>query len=264
MQLIERHAVEMEVSADQPSLSVPYLLRDVLDEASAKTALLAGLPATREGLVLQSFRFTSIGALTWDVTAKYGKKKPIEVGDFDFSFDTSGSSTKITQSPYTQIYGDAAPDFEGAIGVRQDQIEGVDKKFKGFTFQVKRKYKFSELPADFILNLYRKTTGVNEDTFVVNYKGQILTFQGGEVQFLGATGQSTGDDELEVVYKFESSPNATNLTIGDITGITKLGFDYLWVLYEDDTSNNFLIRRPRAVYVEGIYDFIVFAELVLE
>lgn len=264
MQLIEHHGVEFEESADQPTLTVPYLLRDVLDEATAKVTLMAALPAVRNGLVLQNFRCSSLGGMVWDVTAKYGKKKPIEVGEFDFSFDTTGGSTKITQSPSTESYGEAPPDFQGAIAVRQDQIEGVDKKFKGFAFQVKRKYKFTELPSDFILGLYRKTTGVNEDTFVINYKGQVLIFQGGEVQFLGATGQSTGDDEIEVLYKFEASPNASNLTIGDITEIIKLGFDYLWVLYEDETSNNFLVRRPKAVYVERIYDFITFAELILE
>ncbi len=264
MQLIERHAVDGEENVDQPTRSVPYLLRGVLDDATAKAALMALLPAMRDSLALQSFRFASLGNLTWDVTAKYGKKKPIEVGEFDFSFDTTGSSTKTTQSKATSIYGTDAPDFEGAIGVRHDQIEGVDQKFKGFAFQVKRKYKFSELSSDYILSLYNKTTGVNSDTFIVSYKGQVITFQAGEVIFWGATGQSTGDDEIEILFKFEASPNASSLSIGGIDNIVKLGWDYLWVLYEDATDNDFLIRRARAVYVERIYDYISFAGLIEE
>ncbi len=56
-------------------------------------------------------------------------------------------------------------------------------------------------------------------------------------------------------YRFAASPNVTGQTIGDITGIDKKGWEYLWVRYEhkkDETANE-LIQRPISVHIERVY-----------
>ncbi|HQL55478.1 MAG TPA: hypothetical protein PLQ87_12285, partial [Phycisphaerae bacterium] len=57
-------------------------------------------------------------------------------------------------------------------------------------------------------------------------------------------------------FRFAASPNVTNLTIGDITGINKKGWEYLWVRYADseDTVAKALVKKPIAVYIERVYD----------
>jgi hypothetical protein len=80
-------------------------------------------------------------------------------------------------------------------------------------------------------------------------------FAAGEVLFLGAVGSQRGYEDWELQYHFAASPNLFNLSVGDITGIAKAGWDYLWVLYEeiDDAATNKLISTPRAAYVEKVY-----------
>ncbi|RLS54091.1 MAG: hypothetical protein DWH91_12750, partial [Planctomycetota bacterium] len=58
-------------------------------------------------------------------------------------------------------------------------------------------------------------------------------------------------------------PNATGLVIGEITGINKEGWEYLWVRYADaeDTTAKVLVKKPIAVYVEQVYPTNSFASL---
>ena len=39
----------------------------------------------------------------------------------------------------------------------------------------------------------------------------------------------------------------------DITGIDKEGWHYMWVVYEDATDENKLIKRPKYVFIEEVY-----------
>lgn len=50
---------------------------------------------------------------------------------------------------------------------------------------------------------------------------------------------------------------------GDITGINKKGWEYLWVRYADaeDTSAKVLVKEPIAAYVEQVYPYGNFAGL---
>jgi hypothetical protein len=80
-------------------------------------------------------------------------------------------------------------------------------------------------------------------------------FAAGEVLFKGASGQQRGEEDWAVTFKFEASPNATGLTVGDITGISKKGWEYLTVLYEDAElgTPKKIVPKPVAVYVNQVY-----------
>jgi len=56
--------------------------------------------------------------------------------------------------------------------------------------------------------------------------------------------------------KLAASPNRTGITVGSIGGISKKGWEYLWVRYADveDTGSNTLVKRPVAAYVEKVYE----------
>lgn len=57
----------------------------------------------------------------------------------------------------------------------------------------------------------------------------------------------------------------TNLKVGDITGINKEGWHYLWTFYEDteDTDAQALVKNPKAAYVEQVHEYGDFAALGL-
>jgi hypothetical protein len=82
-------------------------------------------------------------------------------------------------------------------------------------------------------------------------------FAKGELLFLGASGSKRGKDDWEITYRFAASPNAAGLTLGDITGINKEGWHYLWVRFADDedTTAKALIKKPVAAYVEQVYQY---------
>ena len=88
------------------------------------------------------------------------------------------------------------------------------------------------------------------------------TFEGfaaGEVLFLGLTGTRQGDGDWQLYYKFGRNPNETGLSVGkepgDITGIAKEGWEYLWVLYRpyEDTTRKFLATNPHSAYVAQVF-----------
>ena len=91
---------------------------------------------------------------------------------------------------------------------------------------------------------------------VYTINGTTLTFQAGELLFLGASGGKTqGSGQWSITYRFAAQPNRTNIAIGDITVAAKKGWEYLWVRYQDmeDTAAKAVVKRPLAAYVEQVY-----------
>jgi hypothetical protein len=79
-------------------------------------------------------------------------------------------------------------------------------------------------------------------------------FAQGELLFTGAEFRQSSNGETTVNFKFSASPNRTGLSFGTITGVAKKGHEYLWIDYEAWESGGFVIRRPRGVYVERVYE----------
>ncbi|MBL8747065.1 MAG: hypothetical protein JNK58_12015, partial [Phycisphaerae bacterium] len=98
--------------------------------------------------------------------------------------------------------------------------------------------------------LFALTGKVNSDPF--------REFQAGEVLFLGASGskrEASGGEDWEITFRFAASPNRTGIVVGPITGISKKGWEYLWVRYEDaeDAAAQAIVKRPVGAYVERVY-----------
>lgn len=74
---------------------------------------------------------------------------------------------------------------------------------------------------------------------------------------IGASGTKRGGGDWEINYRFAASPNVTGLAVGDITGIAKKGWEYLWVRYSDseDAVAKALVKKPVAVYIEQVYPY---------
>ena len=252
----ERYIGEFADSDPRESITFHYILDGVTDDSTAKTLLLNSTPATYDGLVrdeceLEPMHIDTVDGIgKWACTVRYVTPE-FEVGDSVFVFDTGGGTQHITQSLDTVGYYGVVgftPSNKGAIGVTPDGVEGVDI--------VVPVYRFSEmhwLSAAFVDAAYRAT--LFDLTGKVN-NASWNGFAAGEVLFEGAAGSKRGTGDWEIAFRFAASPNVTGLAVGDITGIDKKGWEYLWVRYVDgvDAAAKAPIRTPKYAYVEKVYE----------
>lgn len=254
----EKFESRRSTKGDNPSAELVYTVRGTADDLVARSAAENESPANYDGLPRQTVSVEPIGPDHWDATVRYGRSTGggfPQTGESVFAFDTGGGTQHITQSKQTvsshAASGATAPDFNGAIGVTADGVEGVD-----ITVPV---YQFSEthyLPASQVTQGYKST--LFNLTGLVN-NGAWKGFAPGEVLFLGASGSRRGtasDSDWEITFRFAASPNASSISVGPIGGISKKGWEYLWVRYADaeDAGSQAIVKRPVAAYVERVYD----------
>lgn len=252
-------------TTDGKAISRIYIIEGTQSDTEAMAELKAEAPVVYNGLIRRPCRIEPLGLEMWLGEAPYApsgniQMKPLEVGESSFSFDTTGGGTQhITQSILTVArYGkpsETAPNYKGAIGVTEDSVEGVDIGLRSWRWSETHCKSNADVDETYKRALYELTHTVN----VAAFKGHAA----GECLFLGASGSRRGDGDWEIAYNFAGSPNKTGITVGDITGISKQGWDYLWVLYEttEDTDAKQLVKRPKAVYVEMVYDYGDFSAL---
>lgn len=201
----------------------------------------------------------SVGNQYFDCTATYQtllpKASPNSPTPQDYvpgglAWDTTGHTEHITQAFSQVAYGDTEPDFENAINVSGDSVNGLDVVRPGM--------KYSEtwiLPVSiaascaYVSSVYYLTGTVNQNQF--------RCFAPGECLFLGARGQWQGDQPYVVVtYDFEARPNKTIYFSPHPAGVVvdKEGWQYLWIRYAPDVSGQTIMQKPIAVYKATVYE----------
>ncbi len=236
-----------------PSAQLNFIIQGTDDYDQALTQLAADTPAVFDKLPRLTYGIEPITDQLWLGHARYGYQSTQSAGDAVYQFDTGGGSQHITQSLRTvRRYGRSgttAANFMGAIGVTNNSVQGVD-----ITVPV---YSFSEVHYKnnaFVDDSYKVT--LFELTGTVNSK-KFRKFAPGEVLFLGASGTKRGSDDWELSFRFAASPNMSDIVIGDMSGITKAGWEYLWVQYEDQEDSNAqtLVKCPVSVHIEQVYPY---------
>jgi hypothetical protein len=245
------------------SAELRYNVRGTSDDAQARAALRDQTPISfdlyNDGvylLIRDSLTVQPVGNDLWEGIVRYAVGPQPE--DAVFAFDTGGGTQHITQSLATNRYapaGQTAPNFQGAIGVTADGVEGVDITVPVYQFSETHYFANELITPAYKLALFALTGKVSS----VGFRGLAV----GECLFLGAAGAKRGLGDWEITYRFAGSPNVSGLVIGGITGISKKGWEYLWVRYADaqDTAAKALIKKPIAVYVEQVYPYADFSLL---
>ena len=202
---------------------------------------------------------TCVGNSYFDCTAIYQTLIPKfddpanPSGDYipgGISWDTTGHTEHITQALSQTAYGETGPDFENAINVSGDSVNGLDV--------VRPCLKYSEtwiLPLSvaascaYVGAVYRLTGTVNASAF--------RCFSPGECLFLGARGQWQGDQPyVTVTFDFEARPNQDLNFSPNPPGVqfNKKGWEYIWIRYATDVSSDTLVQKPVAVYKAKVYE----------
>lgn len=243
-----------------------YDIQGTDDEGAVQTLLAATAPTSYAGLRLEALDAEPLGGGIWKGHARYARL----VDDSEYTFDTGGGTAHVTQSLATVARygldgGDDPPDFQGAIGVSEDSVEGTDVPVRKFEFSETHQFSDADITGDYKRLLFLMTGRWND----ADFKG----LAAGECLFLGASGSKRGDELWSITFRFAGSENVFGLTIGGttggdpyddpeadpygdavITGIDKLGWDYLWIRYADfeDETGKALVKRPVAAYVERV------------
>ena len=163
------------------------------------------------------------------------------------SFNTTGATTHLNQSLGTRgIYpapGKIAPIYQGAIGVSDSGVEGVDVTVPAFEFSVRKKFEW--VSTAYLLAVVAMTGRTNSTDWSI--------FAPGEALFIGGEGGEDDQNWVDITYHFAARPNQPALSVGAISGISKRGWDYLWVRHDEEVVGDRVLRRPAAAYVEQVY-----------
>jgi len=254
----EKFESRLVTTGQNPSAELRYNVRGTNDDVQARSALAAAAPAGFDlfgtGLVFlprETVTIQPAGDRLWEGIVRYASTP--QTNESVFAFDTGGGTQHIAQSLQTVgaygSLGQPAPNFKGAIGATADSVEGVDITVPVYQFSETHYIDDAYITPAYKGTLFALTGKVNSGPF----KG----FAQGECLFLGASGQKRGSGDWEINYRFAASPNVTGLAVGDIVGINKRGWEYLWVRYadEEDTVAKALVKRPVAAYVEQVYPY---------
>jgi hypothetical protein len=224
------------------------------------------VPRLFRGLVYDSLSWDWKGPQTWEFTATYkhadkvDQNATLDVGEYTFSFDTSGGTVTRKYSLGTTAYGPAGvtvPNYKGLINYDGEDVAGCDITIPQLKFSIRKRQPRASISLAYVHTIHNLTGSTNSQPF--------LGFLRGELLFLGASGQQGTESDPEITYNFAASPNVSGLTIGDITGIAKRGHQYLWAFYgaAEDSSAKRTIKVPYWVLVEDVYPEADFSQLAI-
>lgn len=174
-----------------------------------------------------------------------GEREPKESTEpTRISYSTTNRTKLIKATDTYSFYpaGASTPQFDGAIGVNGDIIEGVEVPDPGEVYT--ETHYVSSASALSVFSTLRGLKG----------KKNSGTFRGlaaGSVLFLGWSASLQANGVYSMDLNFEIEENKTGITIGSVSGIAKDGFDYLWVYFEKevDEDSGIIIQKPKSVYV---------------
>ena len=250
-----------------------YRVRGTATQSEVKAAVASEAPSSWSGKLRRSIHvkpvFVDVGDLDrclWEARVRYAYVVRPETGDNVYTFDTGGGTEHITQSletvrAYSMLGSEHAStdDHKGAIGVDPSgNVQGVDITVPVFNW-TERVY----MSDNYVTRAYRAK--VFELTGRVN-RASFRSFPPGSVLFMGASGSARDDEDWEITFRFAASPNRHNLTVGDMTGIEKRGWEYLWVQFAGDVADQGEswernVMQPIRAYVERVYRYGDFSDL---
>jgi hypothetical protein len=261
--LLELFDGRTEAIAGRLAATIPYAIIGAADEADARATALASIPTTFNGIPRSGITISErVNATTWKAIASY--EQPDSGGGSDtatlentYTFETGGGQQNVKQgySGFSKRYSADDPGtgtvVDSVINFDKDSVNGVDIVIP--QFQWSETYWFSPAVV---------TEGYK--ALVASCSGNIndRAFRGyaaGEVLFLGASGTKQGNGWWQITFKFARERNRINIPIGfsGLTVASKLGWQYLWIRYEDGYTGSgpakHAIKTPVAAYVEDVY-----------
>jgi hypothetical protein len=219
------------------------------DDATVMALIRSGTPgfvSTAGGMVYrQDIKLEHKGRDLFYAMIPYGLGQQ-ETDTTHVTFSTTGGTVHISASKETVgMFPAGAPDNKQLIGVNGEEVQGTDVIIPALKLTVKHRYAIGSATIQFAKHLARLTGKTNSAPF--------LTFDVGEVLYLGAEGEVNPAAEVEITHQFACEENIADMVIGAINGIRKKGWEYAWIRYQDAVDGGRPVQQPQFVYVEQVY-----------
>jgi len=256
----EEYPDSRKMQANPASITLHYWLSGIHDHLTAYYYVIDNTYRQFSDLWRQNISYDPKGNSFFDIEVEYGPLPDCDIGEVSVSFDTTGSTSHITQAKEhidSHVVTGTAPNHNGAINVGKDGPKGVDIVTSQFSWT--ENWTLPVVYASFASAMILKDT-----TGRVNYTS-FRGFGPKQVRFDGASISASSKDPNKAMgsYKFTQSDDTTDAVPAFKTGIRKSGWEYLWAEYEkkEDTDAKRIIQPPVAVYVERVYDVAEFGLL---
>jgi hypothetical protein len=265
MGICERFAKRQVTDSENPTAEIVYQVwndadNTYADEAAAYAALVAlPIPSTYtfpSGKVarLSSIAISDIDEASWDFKVSYSYNAPKEDDEVEFEFNIGIQDVTVTHALATTAYtggGRTAPNFQRGVNISTDgKVQGVSTGLPTFAFSVVKHWALAHISPAYLIAVKGlagkfNNAGFQPDPFP-------SPFAAGTVRFVGAQGKPTGL-KFPISYRFEFQENTTE-AVADITGIAKLGWQYLDIYRRviSDTASSKRVEVPHSVYVHTL------------
>ena len=239
-----------------PSVTLRYTVTGATDENDALSAVAAASPTVFNTMPRSSRSCETVDASTFVVTVTYqpGRFESAATSQVRYEFDTTGGSEQMflalsTIASYAAPGTGTPPDMKSGINVTNDGPQGLSRPVAAYNFSETHTIAAAAMTGAYKATIFELTGKVNNGVF----KG----FAAGEVLFLGARGASNANGDFEITFSFSALPNVTGATFGPFTGVTKKGWDYLWVYSaeEEDATAKRVVKRPVSAYVVQVFAY---------
>lgn len=197
-----------------------------------------------------------VGPEEWDVTVDYTPNPPPvwnstqSVAEWQFSIDEE-TVHRTHALAHVATYPAGADEHDGAVNVNPDgSVDGYDESVSTLTWSETLYLPWSMWGTAYLNQLYAARGCYNSTAFRI--------WEAGEVLLRRVAGRPHGQSHVAINFDFVATPNVTGLTVGDITGIDKLGWDLEWTEYvptSDDDSNSVQVKAVHIERVKYSYEF---------
>jgi len=253
---------EEERAVDSAGITLKWIALFSTDHAAVYVATLIVAPPSFEGYRRQKVRCEPQTGGVWMCTVEYGfsaetqteDPEPPETPDEskplgpDYAIDITAAQVHINQSKQTisrtSYSPNNPPNYQGAINVTRDRVEGTDVFAPKFEFTITVQRYPVLLPYLRLIRSLVATTNKNK------WRG----FEAGELIYLGMTGTCKPGEVWSLTHKFAVGTNLADFDVGQITVPSKKAWQFLWVTYTDAVDQALLVQKPYAAYVERVYD----------
>jgi hypothetical protein len=235
--IIEKPMQEGSIQFKGPTAKRVYALTGSTQKLAIQIAVITAAPQTETSisstgqqlsLFLDKVSVKEIGGGVWEATCDYADTPQ----QFDLKFNIGTQTVKRQQAlehiaTYDCILGgvlmgDGAftsgiPDFNGAIGVSETEVAGVDVEIAKIEFTITLRLNtanpigFDGQPLSplYFWQVANITPCVNATDLTIIYKGQTFLFPKGSVLFRGAPMSTNSDTQLDITFMFAYSKNLT-------------------------------------------------------
>jgi hypothetical protein len=255
MPVAEKYASRMVDDNDaSPRAETIWRAWDCADEVAATNAIALAIPSI---VTAKEIGETGIDKREFEFTCVY-QVKPQE-DDIEWSFQVGGQSVTLTHAYDTVAYtggGRTAPDFQGGINISpKGEVQGISIERPQFNFSATKHWDRALITPSYQLAIGSIVGCVNA--------GPFGPFAARTVKLNGVGGAPKAK-RFSIKYDFEFSPSESGVTVRDITGISRYGWQYLDVYrMVVDESESKTVDIPHSVYVHTVYPEANFAILGL-